>query len=166
LLRATLAGTGRSVEGLLSRVVLSKVGWLLRVLLSRQIQAGYRTVKGSGSLHSSLNGTLRGRNGSLLGEGPALENSCVKLVQSDAAFRLDLKDALEHAVQVTRDWKNGLEKILVLAECTEGRVLQRGALPRISSTGQVDEDNTQGPDVIGSRRIAREGLRVGVLILR
>jgi len=59
LLRAALARAGRRVESLLCRVVLSKVRCLLRVLLSRQVQAGYRTIEDSRSLHSSLNGTLR-----------------------------------------------------------------------------------------------------------
>jgi len=165
LLRATLARAGRSVESLLSRVGFAKVGWLLRVLLSWQVQAGYRAIKHSRSLHRSLNGTLRRRKSGLLGEGSALEDRCVKLVQGDPAFRLDLKDALEHAVQVTRDWKNGLEEVPVLAECTEGRILQRRPLPRIPSAGEVDENDTKGPDIVGSRCVTGEWLRVGILIL-
>jgi hypothetical protein len=138
---------------------------LVRVLLSRQVQTRNGTIIDSRSLRRSLNRTFRRRNGSLLGEGSALEDRCVQLVEGDPAFRLNLKYALEHAVQVVRDGENSLEEVFVLAECPEGRILERRTLPRVSAACKIDEDHSQRPNVVGSGSITCKWLRIGILIL-
>ena len=56
---------------------------------------------------------------------------------------VDLEDPLKDVVETVRERKNGLEEISVPHECPERRVFHCSSLPWISTTGQVDQDNTK-----------------------
>jgi len=75
-------------------------------------------------------------------------------LEGDALARIGVEDLAEDGVEFVRDRKDGLQKVWV-AEISRVRLVSRICpLPWISSAGEVDEDHSKGPDVVGGRLVA------------
>lgn len=68
-------------------------------------------------------------------------------------MRITLENAAQNHVQLGRDGQDRAQKLGVLEECAEGRVLRRRLLPGVAATSQIDQDDTKAPYVIGSGSI-------------
>lgn len=106
----------------------------------------------------------RSRSGRLgRGEPGASHDHLAELGDGNPLDRVELKDAPHDGVQLMGDGQNGAEELRVLHVSTEGAVLERSTLPWVAATGQVDQDDTKTPDVVGCRGVARVGLGCGSL---
>lgn len=104
-------------------------------------------------------GGQRGRNRGFGGcEGRAVKDHLLELGNSSSIGRVELENTSQNSIKLKRDGKDRPEKLGVLHESTEGAILGRSTLPGIASTGEVDQDDSKAPDIIGSRSIARIGL--------
>lgn len=84
------------------------------------------------------------------GEARAAENQGPEVGDRDPARGIAFEDAPQDAVQVWGQGQNGAEESGVLEVGAEGGVLDRGALPWIAAAGQVDQNDAQAPDIVGS----------------
>jgi hypothetical protein len=64
-------------------------------------------------------------------------------------YRVTLKHAVQNGIKFWRQRQYRPEELRILQERAKGRVLWRGSLPGVATTSEVDEYNTQAPDVIG-----------------
>ena len=69
--------------------------------------------------------------------------------------RVGFKDAAKDGIQVIREGENGLEEVLGARIGTISGILERSLLPWVASTGEVDEDDTQAPDIVGGTHVVR-----------
>lgn len=72
----------------------------------------------------------------------ALADALLQLTNAYSLLRIALKDHAKDAVQLIRQWKNGLQEIRILGECLVGGILTRSLLPRVPATCQVDKNNS------------------------
>lgn len=70
-------------------------------------------------------------------------------------LRAGVEDAGQDVIQVIRHGEDGLEKIPGLGIGSVCRVLERGLLPRVTPTGQVDQDNSEAPNIIRGAHVIR-----------
>lgn len=70
-----------------------------------------------------------------------------KLPETGASGRIDVQDALDDARGVVRDRQVHLEPARVATIGVKALIAVTGDLPRVESSGHVDEDDAQGPDV-------------------
>lgn len=70
-------------------------------------------------------------------------NQVLELGDSDPFSRIDFKDPAKNQVQFWREREDGLQETCILEVSSEGAVALRSTLPWITSTGKVDEDNTE-----------------------
>ena len=97
------------------------------------------------------------------GETLAVDDSLPEFRNGDALQRIALKDPSENGIQLGREGQNRLQELGILEIGPEGCVLGRCSLPWVAATGEVDEDDTQRPDIVGCREIARIAFRRGLL---
>lgn len=119
--------------------------------------------RGSGSLVAAVQGSLvdvirgwvrgdshvgrRSRLGSR--EARASHDQVSQLGNRDSLSWVEFKDTLQDRVELSRDGQNGPEELGVLHVGAECAILERGSLPWVASTGQVDKHDSEAPDVIG-----------------
>lgn len=91
-----------------------------------------------------------GRSWKVVGGGQvvAVEHLELELLNGDSLQRVEFKNPLENHVQLGGDWENSLKEIWVLHESPESRVLVGSFFPWVASTGQVDQDDTETPDIV------------------
>lgn len=131
------AGGGRG-ESLLIVVVVDNGVLFARVLEDLLLGAGRR------SSNSSL-----GRHG----EVGAGHDAAAKLRDADTEFGVGVEDAAKNVVEIIRKREDGLEEAGRADVGAVGRVLERSLLPWVTATGEVDEDDTETPDVVGSAHV-------------
>ena len=68
--------------------------------------------------------------------------------ERDASGGIEVEDALEKVIAGGRDGENGPEEIGVVEVGFKGFVGGAGLFPRVATTGEVDEDDAEGPDVV------------------
>lgn len=59
-------------------------------------------------------------------------------------------------MELVGDGKDGLEEVCITAVSCKGGVVEGGLLPWVTATGEVDEDDTKSPDVVGCGGVAGE----------
>ena len=92
-------------------------------------------------------------------EGRAVEDHLSDLGDGGSLSRVEIKDVPENGVKLQGNGKDGPQELRVLHESPEGAVLGRSTLPRVASAGEVDENDSKAPDVVGCRSIAGVSLR-------
>lgn len=97
------------------------------------------------------------------GEAGAIQDQLAKFRKGNPLDWVAFKNPAQDVDQFIGQGQNRLEKGGILEIGTERGILDRGSFPRIASACQVDENDTQAPDVIGGGRIA--GVRRRVLLL-
>lgn len=93
----------------------------------------------------------------------AVQNQFTELRKSNPLDGVAFKNATENKDHLIGQGQNGLEEEGILEISPERGVLGRGTFPRVAPARQVDQDDTQAPDVIRGGSIARE--RTGVRLL-
>lgn len=88
------------------------------------------------------------------GKPRAFQDQFTKLPDGNPLGRVALEDAAEDVDHLVRQGQDRLEKKGILQISTETGVLNGCTLPRVAATGQVDEDDAQAPDVVGSGCVA------------
>jgi len=78
-----------------------------------------------------------------------------ELGDRDPLGGVDLEHAAEDGVQFGREGEDRPEEVGVLEEGPEGAVRLGRPLPRVPAAGEVDEDNTERPNIVGGRSVAR-----------
>jgi len=100
-------------------------------------------------------GSLRNvHDGGAGGEPWAMLDAPLELGERDAFPRVGLEDETEDLLKLDREWEDGPKEAWLLTEGTESAVREMRALPWVASASQVDEDNTERPDVVGDRVVA------------
>lgn len=92
-----------------------------------------------------------------------IQNQPAQLRNSNPLHRVTVENATQDIDHLIGQRKNGLEEERILQVRTEGGILDGGPFPWITATRQVDQDNPQAPDIIGSRSVA--GHWSGILLL-
>lgn len=87
------------------------------------------------------------------GEAGALLDAALQLGHRDAVLRVALEDHAQDVIQLIRQGEDGLQEVPVPGERSVGGILQRGLLPRIPATCQVDKNDAEGPDIVGSTAV-------------
>jgi hypothetical protein len=82
-------------------------------------------------------------------------NAALELGDGDAVLWVALEDHAEDLIQLVRQWQDGLQEVPVPGKGPVCGILQRGLLPRITATCQVDKDYTQGPHIVGGTPVRR-----------
>lgn len=82
-------------------------------------------------------------------------DSALELGDGDPAGWVWVKDPDEYIVQFIRQWQDCLQEITILGEGPICGILNGRLLPGITATGQVDKDDTKGPDIVGSASVRR-----------
>ena len=91
-------------------------------------------------------------------EGRAVEDHLLELGDGSSVGRVELENTTQNSIELKRDGKDRPKERGVLHESAEGAVLGRSTLPRVASTGEVDQDHSETPYIVGSRSIARISL--------
>ena len=91
----------------------------------------------------------------LEGESRTLQNHRAELGKRDALVGIAVEGAAKNLVEVVGDWKDSLEEARVTSEGGKGGVVHGCTFPRVTSAGEIDEDDAQRPDVVGSRGVMR-----------
>jgi len=91
----------------------------------------------------------RSRNGLAGSEARAPHDHVSQFRNGDPLGRVKLEDALQDGIQFRGNGKNAPEELGVLHVGAESAVLKRGTLPGVASTGQVDQNDSKAPHVIG-----------------
>lgn len=83
-----------------------------------------------------------------------IEDEMPEFRQGDSVHRVELEDALYNVVELIREWENACQEVRILDEGSKSLVGGCGrTLPGIATTGEVDEDDTQRPDIVSRRGI-------------
>jgi len=93
------------------------------------------------------------RSGSI-GEPGAGYDTGSELGNGDPLHGVRLKDSLQYGVQAGRQGKDGSQELAILEVGTVCAVRLGSALPGIPATGEVDQDNTEGPNIVGCGSVA------------
>ena len=104
------------------------------------------------------------RSGSI-GEPGACHDAGPQLGDGDPLHGIRLKDLLEDGVQTGRQGEDGSQELAILEVGPVRAVGLGGTLPRIAATGEVDQDHTEGPDIIGCGSVAIRSSGRGLLAL-
>lgn len=154
-----LKSVGRRRDGGLRSVV-------GHVLLGEVDQSG---LVSSGALVVGLerrrwerSGRVDGRSGGLREPGTS-EDGIPQLRDSDPGVGVGVEYSPQDGIKLVGDGQDGAEKVGVLHEGAEGRVLKRGLFPWVAAAGEVDQNDAQGPDVVGGRLVGSVGLGVWLL---
>jgi hypothetical protein len=89
----------------------------------------------------------------LASESGAGDHHLSKLRDSDPVLRNWIEDTGQDFVHIIRDGEDSLEEILGAGVGPISRILVRGLLPWVASTSQVDEDDAEAPDIVGSAHV-------------
>jgi len=89
------------------------------------------------------------------GKPPACLDPGLQLGQSNPLVRVPGENPSQDVVQFIRHWEDALEGIWATGIGPVGGVLERGLLPWVASTGQVDQDHSEAPDIIGGAEVKR-----------
>jgi len=95
----------------------------------------------------------------------AVKDQLSKFTKADALVWVDLEDPLEDGIEAVRDWQDGLQEVPVPHEGPESGVIHCRSLPRITTTGQVDQNDTKRPDIVGLGSVASEWFWIRLLTL-
>lgn len=76
---------------------------------------------------------------------------------------ITIENATQDENHLIGQGKDGLQEEWILKVCAECGILNGSTFPWITSTGQVDQDNPQAPDIIRDGSIASHG--TGILLL-
>lgn len=87
------------------------------------------------------------------GEGTASIYQAAKFRNSDALGGVAFEYPPEYEVELVCKGENCLEERRIPQESIESRVVQCGLLPGVTTTGKVDQDNTERPNVIRTRSV-------------
>lgn len=90
-----------------------------------------------------------------MSEAGAGTNSVDQLRHSNPHGRVARKYPPQNVVQFIRHGEDGLQKFWVASVCPVGGIFKGGLLPRVASTGEVHQNNTQAPDIIGGTVVGR-----------
>lgn len=103
----------------------------------------------------------------LLGHGERVdgENHLADLAQSRPFPGFERKESLEDMVGGMGNGEDVSKEVGVVDVCPERLVLSASLTPRVSPTSQVDEDDTERPDIIGLGVVAVETLKDASLAL-
>lgn len=101
----------------------------------------------------------------LAGQLWATENSLLQLGKRHPLSRVQIKNSSQNVVEIIREGQDRFEEAAVLHVSTESGIVHGSPLPGVTATGQVDQDDAKGPDIIGSRGVASIRARVGLLAL-
>jgi len=104
--------------------------------------------------------------GAVEGEAWARSDAALELGNSDALAWIHLKDEAENRVELGGDWKDAAEEVGLGHESTEGAVGGVGPLPWVAAAGEVDEDDAEGPDIVGNSIVGGGRTRSGLLAFR
>ena len=80
-------------------------------------------------------------------------NQLLQLRDCDSSLWVAFEYLSEDGGEFRREWQDRAQEIGIPKICSEGRVLNGCALPRITAASQVDQDDTEAPHIIGTRRI-------------
>jgi hypothetical protein len=83
----------------------------------------------------------------------ALENKLLELANINPLLWIAFKNHAENVVQFIRQWQNRLQEIPVLFERPVSGIFFRGLFPWIAAARKIDEDYTQGPNVVRSASV-------------
>jgi hypothetical protein len=99
--------------------------------------------------------TAAGRDMSVVGEEVNVENELAKAIESDAVLGVEGKDLGEDGEALVRDGEDPAKEEGVLQEGGERLVVGRRTPPGVAATDEVDQDDTQGPDVGSAGGVGR-----------
>lgn len=71
--------------------------------------------------------------------------------------RVGVEDATEDGIEFVGEREDGAEEGGIVEVGEVGFILQTGPLPWVAPAGQVDEDDTEGPDVVGEGGVGGGG---------
>lgn len=100
-------------------------------------------------------GTARDRGALVVGERVNLQNELAQAVEGDALGRVEGEDLAEDRQTGVGDGEDAAQEVGVPQEGGERLVARGGAAPRVPSADEVDEDDTERPDVGRARGVAR-----------
>lgn len=83
------------------------------------------------------------------GEGFDFRDGLAKFGKGDPILRIDAEDPLEEFVGLNRDREDFAKEVVVGDVGAERLVGKSSLLPGIPPTCEVDEDDAEGPDVVG-----------------
>lgn len=88
----------------------------------------------------------------VLAHSPSLDsvNHLLQLSDVRSLLWVGVEGSLEDLVGFGGDVEDGWEEVWVFEEGGEGRIGGDGFLPGVSAGYEVDEDNSEGPDIVGS----------------
>lgn len=82
------------------------------------------------------------------GEARAIQNQFTEVRNGNPLHGIAFEDATQDVDHLVGQGQDGLEKGRILQVGTERGILDRGTFPWVAAAGQVDQDDTQTPDVI------------------
>lgn len=146
--------------------------WGLRVLEvgGRQLRHGWdwlhevtrcqvRSI--SGSIGSSVGRRRHShRRSGLVGQLGAEKDGLLQFRKRHSLSRVQIKDSSQDVIKIIREGKDRLEEAAILHVGAESGIIHGSPLPRVATTGQVDQDNTKRPNIIGGRGVASIRARV------
>jgi hypothetical protein len=87
------------------------------------------------------------------GKHGAGHNPGSELRKSNPLLGDRFEDSSQNVVQFFRQRENGLQEVLGSGIGTVSRVLEGSLFPWVASTGEVDEDDSKAPDIIGGAKV-------------
>lgn len=75
--------------------------------------------------------------------------------EGDSLAWVGFEDTTEDGVEFVGERKDGLEEVWIAKVGSICLVAGLCSLPWVASTGEVDKDDTKGPDVVGTRLVTR-----------
>lgn len=97
----------------------------------------------------------QGLGGRLNSELRARENAVPELRQRNSLIWVASEDPSQDVVQFVRQGENSLEEIRASRKGTVSGILKRSLLPGVATTGQVDQNDTKAPDIVGGAEVER-----------
>ncbi len=90
---------------------------------------------------------------SLASELGTFEDAMLQLTNGNPVFWVAIKDHAKNVVQFIRQRQNGLQEITVPGESLVCGILSGSLFPWVAATCEIDKNDTQGPNIIGSASV-------------
>lgn len=91
----------------------------------------------------------------MTGKALAMIDQDLQLTDGDPVFWLALENHTKNLIQLIRQWQDGLQKVTVLLESPVSGIFCGRLFPGVATTGEVDQNYTERPDVIGGASVPR-----------
>lgn len=85
----------------------------------------------------------------------AVGDAMLEFVHGDAILWVPFENHAKDLIELIREWQDGLQEVAAPGKRPVGGIIIGGLLPWVTPAGQVDQDDTKGPDIIGSAAVGR-----------